>query len=76
MVEYAYNSETNGDGAKMSNEGQNASLIGHLRTQTPPQAGTPDATPYEKSKIFPAGTPIYPVPIGFNAFLFGEGGGI
>ena len=35
------NFETNGDGAKMSNEGKNMSLIGHLRTHTPPQAGTP-----------------------------------
>lgn len=38
----------------MSNEGKNMSLIGHLRTHTPPQAGTL----------------LYPVPIGFNTFLF------
>ena len=37
----ACNFETNGDGAKMSDEGQNMSLIGHLRTHTPLQAGTP-----------------------------------
>ena len=35
------NFETNGDGAKMSNEEKYVSIIGHLRTHTPPQAGTP-----------------------------------
>ena len=65
-----------GDPEKMSNEGQNVPLIGHLRPQALPQAGTPDETPHEKSKIFPAGTPIYPVPISFNTFLFqGRRGG-
>ena len=30
-----------GDPEKMSNEGQHASLIGHLRTQPPSKMGTP-----------------------------------
>lgn len=37
----ACNFETNGDGAKLSDEGHVWPLIGHLRTHTPPQAGTP-----------------------------------
>ena len=46
----------------MFNGGQDKPAIEHLRTQTP-RAGTPDATPHEKSEIFPAGTPILPRPL-------------
>ena len=36
----------------------------------------PRMQPQLKIKDFRPGTPIYPVPIGFNAFLFGGGGGL
>ena len=70
---------------KMSNEGRVLFLIEHLRPQAPPQVGTPNAAPAENQGFSPGdpdfqphpeirdfvtGTPIYPVPIGFNAFLF------
>ena len=47
-----------GDPEKMSNAGQNVSLIGHLR-------------PKPCHRRVPR---LYPVPIGFNAFLFGKEG--
>ena len=54
LLVFSYNSETNGDGAKMFNGGQDMPAIEHLRAHTP-------------SKM---GPPFYPVPVGFNAFLF------
>ena len=59
MFEFAYNSGTNGDGVKMFKCGQAMRV--------------PRMQPQPKIKDFRPGTPIYPVPIGFNAFLFGEG---
>ena len=55
VYEFAFNSETNGDGAKMFNGGQDMPAVEHLRAQTP-------------SKM---GPPLCPVPVGFKAFLFG-----
>ena len=62
MFEFAYKSETNGDGVKMSNEGRVSSLIGHLRPQAPPQVGTPDAAPAENQGFSP-GDPDLPRPL-------------
>ena len=50
-----------GDPEKMSNEGRALSLIGHLRPQAPPQAGTPDAAPVENQGFSP-GDPDLPRP--------------
>ena len=50
-------SGTNGDGVKMSNEGRALPLIGHLRPQAPPQAGTPALPRPHASKGFRQGAP-------------------
>ena len=65
LFEFAYNSETNGDGAKMFKCGHSLPTFEHLRPQAPPQVGTPDAAPAENQGFSP-GDPDLPRPHWFQ----------